>query len=148
MTENYRPISVLPAISKIMERILYDKLYKYFTENKILSKKQFWFRLFHSTATALLVCTNNWYINMDRKMFNLVVFIDLKKAFGTVNHKILLKKLELYGVKGDALSLIESYLTDRIQKCQVNEVVSSEQSVTCEIPQGSILGPLLFLLYQ
>ena len=74
---NYRPISVLPAISNVMERILYNQLYEYLTENNVLSEHQFGFRKFHSTASALLDCTNDWYINMDRKLFNLVVFIDL-----------------------------------------------------------------------
>ncbi len=77
---NFRPISVLPAISKIMERILYDQLYNYLTKFELLSDSQFGFRKFHSTATALLDCTNDWYVNLDRKMFNLVVFIDLKKS--------------------------------------------------------------------
>ena len=80
-------------------------------------------------------------------MFNLVVFIDLKKAFDTVDHNILLKKLECYGVKGQALSLLKSYLSIRHQKCQINRFVSSEQLIRCGVPQGSILGPLLFLLY-
>ena len=76
---NYRPISVLPAISKIMERILYDQLYDYLTKFELLSDSQFGVRKFHSTATALLDCTNDWYVNLDRKMFNLVVLIYLKK---------------------------------------------------------------------
>ena len=100
---NYRPISVLPAISKIMERILYDQLYNYLTKFELLSDSQFGFRKFHSTASALLDCTNDWYVNLDRKMFNLVVLIDLKKAFDTVDHQILLNKLELYGIKRDKL---------------------------------------------
>ena len=80
-------------------------------------------------------------------MFNLVVFIDLKKAFDTVDHNILLKKLECYGVQGQALSLLKSYLSNRHQKCQINRFVSSQQLLRCGVPQGSILGPLLFLLY-
>jgi hypothetical protein len=76
---NYRPISVLPVISRIMERILYDKLYNYLTKFGLLSDCQFGFRKFHSTATALLDCTNYWYMNLDQKMFSLVVLIDLKK---------------------------------------------------------------------
>ena len=75
---NYRPISVLPAISKVMERILYNQLYEYLSLNNLLSEHQFGFQKFHSTASASLDCTNDWYLNMDRKLFNLVVFIDFK----------------------------------------------------------------------
>jgi hypothetical protein len=86
-------------------------------------------------------------MNLDRKMFNLVVLIDLKKAFDTVDHQILLRKLELYGVKGQALSFLNSYLSNRSQKCQINGSLSSEKMIRCGVPQGSILGPLFFLLY-
>ena len=144
---NYRPISVLPAISKIMERILYEQLYNYLTKSELLSDFQFGFRKFHSTAAALLDCTNEWYMNLDRKMFNLVVLIDLKKAFDTVDHQILLRKLELYGINRQALTLLKSYLTNRNQKCQINNYLSSERLIKCGVPQGSILGPLFFLLY-
>ena len=105
------------------------------------------FRKSHSTSTALLDCTDEWYMNIDEKVFNLVVFIDLKKAFDTVNHGILLKKLKSYGIKGQALDLLRSYLPNRRQKCQVDRFVPRERSIECGVPQGSILGPLLFLLY-
>ena len=87
LPEIYRPISILPAVSNLMERIIYDQLYRYFNENSILSKQQFGFRDFHSTVPALLDSTNSWYVNMDRKLYNLVVFLDLKKAFDTVNYQ-------------------------------------------------------------
>jgi hypothetical protein len=144
---NYRPSSVLPAISKIMEKILYNQLYSYLSKFRLLSDSQFGFRKFHSTATALLDCINDWYVNLDRKMFNLVVLIDLKKAFDTVDHQILLRKLELYGIKGQALSFLNSYLSNRSQKCQINGFLSSEKVIRCGVPQDSILGPSFFLLY-
>ena len=130
-----------------MERILYNQLYNYLTEYGLLSSAQFGFRKSHSTATALLDCTNEWYMNIDKKMFNLVVFIDLRKAYDTVNHGILVKKLKSYGIKGQALDILKSYLSNRRQKCQVDKFVSSERFIECGVPQGSILGPLLFLLY-
>ena len=86
-------------------------------------------------------------MNMNRKIFNLVVFLDLMKAFDTVNHDILVCKLELYGITGNALSMIKSYLTNRKQKRQLGDVITSESRATCGISQGSILGPLLSLLY-
>ncbi len=129
LTENYRPISILPAISKIMERIMYDQIYQYLTDNSLLSEHQFGFRKYHSTASALLDSTNSWYVNMDRKMFNLVVLLDLKKAFDTIDHGILLRKLELYGIAGSALALIRSYFSDRNQKCQLGDQISTVKSL-------------------
>jgi hypothetical protein len=126
---------------------MYDQLYNYLTKFELLSDSQFGFRKSHSTATALLDCTNDWYMNLDRKMFNLVVLIGLKKAFDTVDHQILLRKLELYGIKGKALTLLKSYLTNRNQKCQIKNSFSTERLIKCGVPQGSSLGPLFFLLY-
>jgi hypothetical protein len=115
---------------------MYDQIYEYLNDNLILSEHQFGFRKSHSTASALLDCTNSCYVNMDRKMFNLVVLLDLKKAFDTVNHDILVRKLELYGINGSALTMIQSYLSDRKQKCQLGDVMSSERHVTCGYSTG------------
>ena len=97
--QNYRPISVLPAISKICERVVYDQLYRYLNSNGLLTKDQSGSPSLHSTVTALLHLTNNWYLNIDKGMTNLIVLLDLAKAFDTVSHNILFKKLELYGLK-------------------------------------------------
>ena len=104
-----------------MERTLYEQLYNYLAKSELLSDFQFGFRKFHSTATALLDCTNEWYMNLDRKMFNLVVLIDLKKAFDTVDHQILLRKLELHGINGHALTLFKSYLTGKSKSNMPNK---------------------------
>ena len=146
MLDNYRPISILPVVSKLMERILYDQMYDYLKKQNILSEHQFGFRQFHSTTTTLLDCTNEWYINMDRGLYNIVVLLGLKKAFDTVNHEILLRKFERYGFGNKALDLLSNYLTNRTQRCQLNGMLSDQRGITCGIPQGSILGPLLFII--
>ena len=147
IASNYRPISILPAISKIIERIMHSQLLEYFQAGNLLTESQSGFRPNHSTSTALISAVNLWLANMDAGKLNGSVFIDLKKAFDTVDHNILLRKLYCYGVDGNALQLLKSYLTDRTQRCYVNGVLSTEQYVSCGIPQGSILGPLLFIIY-
>ena len=137
----------MPIVSKVFEKALYGQLYDYFVVNNLLSQNQFGFRQFHSTASALLDSTNEWFINMDRGQFNIAVFLDLQKAFDTINHNILIKKLDLYGLQKPALNLLGSYLENRFQMCTVNGVLFKKNLVTCGIPQGSILGPLLFLIY-
>ena len=112
---NYRPISVLSPIAKVLERIIYNHLYDYLQTNKLLSKFQSEFRRFHSTATSLLDATMEWLTNMDSSKINSVVFLDLSKAFDTVDHSILLRKLCLYGLSVSTLKWFKSYLTDRLQ---------------------------------
>ena len=113
----------------------------------MLTNSQHGFRPNHSTVTAMLEIANKWFHNIDIGQLNGVVFLDLKKAFDTVDHKILLHKLHLYGIKEIALNWFRSYLSNRKQYCWVNYHLSHPQEMVCGIPQGSILGPLLFLIY-
>ena len=144
---NYRPISVLPVVSRLFEKLVFDQLYSYFNDNKLIFSDQSGFRSLHSTLTSLLRCTNDWYLNIDKGLYTAGVYIDLKKAFDTVNHEILLSKLEYYGIKGKEFRWFHSYLVDRSQFCRVNGQISSTEPINCGVPQGSCLGPLLFLVY-
>ena len=144
---NYRPISVLPFLSRVFEQLVFNQLYEYLDKNKLIYYKQSGFRSLHSAVTCLLKSTNDWYVNMDKGRFTATVFIDLKKAFDTVDHNILLQKLEKYGVIGLEYTRLTSYLKNRRQLCRVNGVASNMEEIKCGVPQGSCLGPLLFLIY-
>ena len=145
--DNYRPISIIPVIAKVFEKIVFQQVYSFLDDNKLLSNCQSGFRGLHSTVTALLEATNSWPYNIDRGNVNSLVFLDLKKAFDTVHHEILLSKLNTYGIGGAAGVWFKSYLSDRIQKCRVNGRLSNCCPLLCGLPQGTILGPLLFLIY-
>ena len=138
----------MSAFARIFEKLLYEQLHKYFEDNNILGDKQWGFRPIHSTIHALQKFINNWLLNIDKGKTNAVIFLDLKKAFDTVDHDILIKKLSYYGLNGKELSLLQSYLTNRSQYCSVNGKVSNFSSISCAVPQGSILGPLLFIIYM
>ena len=144
---NYRPISVISAVAKIFEKAIYGQLYEYLNENSLLSNCQSGFCSLYSTLTALIEATNDWSINIDRGNLNGVVFIDLKKAFDTIDHEIILRKLTCYGFDIHTLKWFESYLSNRYQKCNVNGHLSNPLPVTCGVPQGSIIVCLLFLIY-
>ena len=144
---NYRPISVIPTVSKNFEKNVFDQLNKYYNDNNLLTSCQSGFRSLHSTMAALLEATNSRSVNIDNGLVNGVVFIDLKKAFDTIDHQIILQKQGNYGIDHSSLKWFKSYLTGRTQKCTVNDRLSKSRSTNCGIPQGSNLGPLLFLIY-
>ena len=144
---NYRPISVLPVISRLFEKLVFDQLYQHMKENHLFSPDQSGFLRLHSTLTCLLKNTEDWYNGLDLGQLVGLVFIDLKKAFDTVDHEILCKKLQVYGVQHRELSWFRSYLTCRKQFCRVNGVASDIEDIEVGVPQGSCLGPLLFLIY-
>ena len=143
---NYRPISLLSNIGKIYERVFHTQLYNFFDDNNLFYQQQFGFRKKHSTEHALLSIVENVRNNMRNKTFSCGTFIDLEKAFDTVNHTILLDKLSYYGINGNALYWLRDYLSNRSQCVMLNES-SQFLPITCGVPQGSILGPLLFTIY-
>ena len=145
--ENYRPISLLSNLSKLFERAMHTRLYEFLENSDALYNLQFGFRKNFSTNHALLSIVEEIRKNLDDKTFSCGVFVDLEKAFDTVNHAILIKKLDFYGVRGPANSWFLSYLSNRHQMVRLNEAISTPLNITCGVPQGSILGPLLFLIY-
>ena len=147
LPSNYRPISFLPIFSKIFEKVMYKRLHRFLEIHKVLYSLQFGFQENHSIDHALVSLTEAVRSTLDNKRLGCGIFIDLQKAFDTVNHRILLSKLENYGIRGCALEWFRSYLSDRKQYVSVNGSNSNLLSITCGVPQGSVLGPLLFLIY-
>ena len=144
---NYRPISLLSVFSKIMEKLIAARLNDFLELHDIIYPQQFGFRSGCSTTHSLISITETINKTIEDKKFGCGVFIDLKKAFDTVNHQILLKKLEHYGIRDKALLWFSSYLTDRKQYVHLNGCNSDIKEITCGVPQGSVLGPIHFLLY-
>ena len=145
--ENYRPISTLPIFGKIFEKILYKRIYNFVTSQNTISDSQFGFRANHSTSHAIHHSVDFIKSCHSRSMNVLGVFIDLSKAFDTIDHKILLNKLHNYGIRGTPYDLLKSYLSDRYQQVKIENHTSEKLLVKFGVPQGSVLGPLLFILY-
>ena len=138
---NYRPISILPSFSKFLEKVVYNRLNNYLSKLEILCDNQFGFRKNHSTSLALIDLYEKISLALDRNEHAVGVFLDLSKAFDTVDHNILLDKLEHYGIRGVALDWVRSYLSNRLQFVQFNSQCSSPQTICCGVPQGFLLGP-------
>ena len=145
--ENYRPISTLPVFGKILEKLIYRRLYGFLTAKGIINENQFGFRKGHSTSHALNYSVNHIESLLKENKHVLGIFIDLSKAFDTIRHDKLLCKLNHYGIRGNALNLIKSYLSNRMQYVNVLNENSDHLSIEYGVPQGSVLGPLLFILY-
>ena len=147
LCSNYRPISVLSCINKILEKILYKRIYAFLEEQNILYEFQYGFRKGHSTEHALIEIVDKIKFAIDNNELTCGIFLDLSKAFDTVNHDTLIYKLDHYGIRGPANNLLKSYLSNRKQFVKIGKQKSQLKEITCGVPQGSVLGPLLFILY-
>ncbi len=147
--DNYRPISILPALSKLLEKIVAFQMIRYLEGNKMLYQHQYGFRRSRDTQQPLIHLINKVYdgLNKPQSEYSACVFLDLKKAFDTCDIPILLSKLKHYGFKGVSAKWFQNYLTNRKQYVEINGVKSEEKVLTHGVPQGSVIGPILFLLY-
>ena len=144
---NYHPVSLLCTLSKVFEKVMYSRLLNFLEKHNIIVKNQFGFRRLHSSYMALMFMMGKITAAMDNGDYVIGIFLDFSKAFDTVNHDILLEKLCHYGIRENTLEWFKSYLTNRRQFVTYNGMVSKTKCITCCVPQGSILGPLLFLIY-
>ena len=144
---NYRPISLLSIFNLILEKLIFKRLMNFIETQNILYSKQFGFRQKYSTTQALLSITNKIQKAVDEGTYSCGIFLDFSKAFDTVNHNILIMKLDHYGFRGIIKKWFSSYLNERKQYVSIGNAVSDYKQISCGVPQGSVLGPLLFLLY-
>ena len=134
-------------MSKVVERVIHQQLHSYFDKHKLYFQGQYGFRKDHNTELALLELIDRLTKTIDNGEIPINIYLDLSKAFDTLDHRILLHKLHYYGIRNTALALFESYLSHRYQYVNYNDNISNELLIKTGVPQGSILGPLLFLIY-
>ena len=144
---NYRPVSVLSCFSKLLETLMFDRLISFIIQHDLLYKYQFGFRKAHSTILAIITLTDMVSKALENGDHVIGVFLDFSKAFDTVDHDILFKKLNHLGIRGVAHDCLRDYLDNRYQYVIYDKAKSAKKKVICGVPQGSVLGPLLFLLY-
>ena len=145
--KNYRPISLLSCFSKIIERLMFNRVFSFLEKYDILCNQQYGFRPGHSTELALADIVDKLSSSLDNQNICIGVFLDLSKAFDTIDHTILLNKLHYYGIRGTTLNWMDSYISDRSQYTSYKNKHSQFAQIECGVPQGSVLGPLLFILY-